>query len=353
MNNRKAGTGAGVETLRKLMSRERVREAQLKREAMEQPPLSTAEAHQSVSNRVRATQSMAFEPSFGALGKPSDAEAAPGIREAIATPPPASPPKPEAAAEATEVLDAYYGSFGGAEDRTELKGVPEAALEVVIGPDDRVEVTNTEAYPWRCICSLRINAADGRSFIGTGWLVSPRVVLTAGHCVYMHDAGGWPTSIEVIPGRRGTHMPYGSVTTNVVRSVRGWTESRDSDFDYGAILLPEGNRYGDQLGWLGYSTRTDSELETGVVNLSGYPGDKPSGTQWFHSLAVDNHTDKKFTYQIDTFGGQSGAPVWQLLSDGGRYGVGIHTSGHLSGNSATRINSEVFDNIVNWIGQAP
>jgi V8-like Glu-specific endopeptidase len=157
----------------------------------------------------------------------------------------------------------------------------------------------------------------------------------------------------VIPGRRGAHRPYGSATTSALRSVQGWTQNQDSDFDYGAILLPEANRYGDQLGWFGYSTRTDEELESGVVNLSGYPGDKPSGTQWFHSLAVDSHTERKFKYQIDTFGGQSGAPVWQLRSDGGRYGVGIHTSGHISGNSATRITRGVFDNIVGWIGQAP
>lgn len=353
MNTDTSDVDAGVKKYRALMARERQRDAQLKREAMDQKPLSPHEAHQPVSNRVRATESMAFEPSFGALGKPADSEAAPGVREAIAEPPPAVPPKPEAAVEAAEEVDAYYGSFGGIEDRAELEGLPESALEVVIGPDDRVEVSNTETYPWRCICSLRINAADGRSFIGTGWLVSPRVVVTAGHCIYLHDAGGWADSIEVIPGRRGSHMPYGSVSTGSLRSVRGWTESRDSDYDYGAILLPESNRYGDQLGWFGYSTRTDSELEAGVVNLSGYPGDKPSGTQWFHSLGVDSHTDKKFTYQIDTFGGQSGAPVWQFLPDGGRYGVGIHTSGHLSGNSATRISGDVFDNIVNWIGQAP
>lgn len=338
-----------AEALRRMTERS---EARLK-EAAARPPLSTEEAHQPVSNRASAPEAgMAFEPSFGALGR-GEAEAAPGVREAVATPPAPPKPRPEAAAPPQEALDAYFGSYGGAEVAALLRAVPQPAVEVVIGTDDRVEVGNTEAYPWRCICSLNIQAADGRAFIGTGWLVSPRVVLTAGHCVYMHDAGGWATSVEVIPGRRGSHHPYESCTSRALRSVRGWTDNGDSDFDYGAILLPEANRYGDQLGWFGYTTRTDAELTSGVVNLSGYPGDKPAGTQWFHSLAVASHTGRKFRYEIDTFGGQSGAPVWQLLSDGGRYGVGIHTSGHISGNSATRITTEVFNNIVGWIGQAP
>lgn len=340
-----------TEAVRGIFARAQQRDEALQRSARDQTPMSEAESHMPVSNRATTFESMTFEPSFGELGK-TEAEPAPGVREAIAEPPAAPRPKPEAAVESAP-LDAYYGSYPGAEDAAVIGDLPEAALEIVLGQDDRVEVTNTEAYPWRCICSLNINAADGRSFIGTGWLISPRVVLTAGHCVFMHDAGGWASSIEVIPGRRGAHRPYGSATTSALRSVQGWTQNQDSDFDYGAILLPEANRYGDQLGWFGYSTRTDEELESGVVNLSGYPGDKPSGTQWFHSLAVDSHTERKFKYQIDTFGGQSGAPVWQLRSDGGRYGVGIHTSGHISGNSATRITRGVFDNIVGWIGQAP
>ena len=54
---------------------------------------------------------------------------------------------------------------------------------------------------------------------------------------------------------------------------------------------------------------------------------------------------------IDTFGGQSGSPVWRFLN-GQRHGVAIHTNGvggcGGSVNCGTRITQPVFDNLVAW-----
>jgi V8-like Glu-specific endopeptidase len=292
----------------------------------------------------------ATEPTFGTLG-PSDEETT--IEMAL----PASAPVQESAPAVEEgmLLDAYWASFGNAETRAAMRHpeVRDGLLEVVIGPDDRVEVGNTEEYPWRCIASLLVTAADGSNWIGTAWLVSPRLMLTAGHCVYMHDRGGWVRQIEVIPGRRGSARPFGSCSVTDFRSVRGWTQNRDRDFDYAAILLPESCRLGDQLGWLGFEVRDDDELDNLTINISGYPGDKPAGTQWFHSNVVTGLDERVITYEIDTAGGQSGAPVWVLKPGVGRFGVGIHTNGSLAGNSATRISSGVFNNIVTWREAVP
>ena len=226
-------------------------------------------------------------------------------------------------------------------------------MEVVIGTDERSQVGDTSVYPWRSIASLRITAQDGTGWIGTGWLVGPRILLTAGHCVYMSDHGGWAQQIEVIPGRQGDNFPFQSCIATELRSVHGWIDSGKSEFDYGAILLPEANRYGDQLGWFGYQVRSDDNLNNLTVNISGYPGDKPNGTQWFLSGPIKNESERNFSYDIDTAGGQSGAPVWVFQNDGNRYGVGIHTNGALDGNSATRITQEVFDNVTAWRNEAP
>ena len=223
------------------------------------------------------------------------------------------------------LLDAYWANFGNAETRAALRNptVREGLLEVVIGLDDRVEVGNTDHYPWRCIASLLITAADSSNWIGTAWLVSPRLMLTAGHCVYIHDRGGWVRQIEVIPGRRGSERPHSSCIATDFRSVRGWTENAERDFDYAAILLPENCRLGDQLGWFGFEMRDDDQFNNLTVNISGYPGDKPAGTQWFHSNVATGLDERVITYEIDTAGGQSGAPVWVFKPGSGRYGVGI------------------------------
>lgn len=234
-------------------------------------------------------------------------------------------------------VDAIVGSY------PELAAAP----EVIIGTDDRIRIASTRVYPWRAICALSITAANGSQFIGTGWLISPRTVVTAGHCVFMHDAGGWVRSIKVIAGCNDADEPYGTQVGSDFRSVTGWTASKNREYDYGAIILPASSRPGDQAGYFGIATRSDAFLMDSALNLSGYPGDKGGRQQWFMAQRPKAVTDRVITYDIDTMGGQSGSPVW-ILQDGQRYGVGVHTNGSGSGNSATRIGSAVFSNLLSW-----
>lgn len=248
------------------------------------------------------------------------------------------------------VLDAWYADNASSVTRALVLRQPALVtetLEVVIGVDDRRQITNTTAYPWRWLCSLLITAADGSAWIGTGWLAGPRTVITAGHCVFIHNRGGWVQGIEVIPGRNGRNQPFNSCRATRFRSVRGWTEQSKRSHDYGAILLPSDCPLGEQTGTFGYAKLSDSALAGLTVNLSGYPGDKPAGTQWFHARSIDSVTERTIVYNIDTAGGQSGAPVWRLVN-GVRHVVGIHTNGDITGNSATRIVQPVFDNIKKW-----
>ena len=98
-----------------------------------------------------------------------------------------------------------------------------STVEVVIGEDERKHVENVNILPWQAICKLNITARDDSKWIGTGWLISARTVITAGHCVYMHDMGGWPKSIEVIPGLDNASKMFGSGLATVFRSTSGWT----------------------------------------------------------------------------------------------------------------------------------
>ena len=183
-------------------------------------------------------------------------------------------------------LDAWYASYGSPATIARMASEPQemtrSIIEVVIGVDDRVQVHNTTDYPWRAICSLSIKAADGSNWIGTGWFVAPRTVITAGHCVWMHDHGGRVASIRVMPGRNGsaTETPFKSCLATHVRTTTAWIDDRDSDRDYGCVILPQSFMDYSPLGTFGYASLSD--LDGLTVNISGYPGDKPTGTQWFH-----------------------------------------------------------------------
>lgn len=244
-------------------------------------------------------------------------------------------------------LDAWYASYP--EDLKELGAVAETGnAEVVIGVDSRIRINPTTSYPWRAICSLRIRTKTGKNYIGTGWMVGPGTVITAGHCVYMHDEGGWAQYIDVIPGRNGRLAPYGTIRSSNLRSVTGWTSSKKRDNDYGAIIL--NTKIGNTVGYFGYANKSASYIKSKTLNLSGYPGDKGGSTQWFMAQKCKSVGSRTITYDIDTAGGQSGAPVWYKYGNS-RYAVGIHTNGHSSGNSATRIVSAVFNNIKSWKAQ--
>ncbi len=148
-----------------------------------------------------------------------------------------------------------------------------------------------------------------------------------------------------MPGRNGSTLPYGKVRSSNFRSVTGWTTSGDQNFDYGAIILP--TNLGNTTGWLGFGVYPDAELLASVGNISGYPGDKPAGTQWYDARKIASVNVRKVYYDIDTFGGQSGSAVYRIIS-GGRFAIAIHAYGGATTNSGTRIVKPVFDNMVAW-----
>ncbi len=228
-------------------------------------------------------------------------------------------------------------------------GVPKA-LETVHGPDNRVQITNTGVYPWRASASLVITAADNSSWIGTGWFIGPHTLMTAGHVVHIKNSGvpgrdGWVKSIKVMPGRNGSTLPYGAVTSANFRSVRGWTDNGDENYDYGAIIIP--TQLGNTVGWFGFGVYGDADLTASVGNVAGYPADKTSGTMWYDAHRIASVGPRKVYYDIDTFGGQSGSSLYRIVN-GSRYAIGVHAYGGATTNSATRIVTAVYNNMVSW-----
>jgi V8-like Glu-specific endopeptidase len=234
------------------------------------------------------------------------------------------------------------------------------ALETVLGHDDRVRILETDLAPWRMICALEIESPSG-SFIGTGWFIGPRTLLTAGHCVYGPDMGGWATTIRLAPGRDEDDLPFGSFTSQKFSTTQRWIDAQDPDFDYAAIHLAE--PVGEKVGWFSLAVRSPEELKAARVNISGYPGDRGNGRQqWFDANSVLAVTPRRVFYSVDTYGGQSGSPVW-IQDDPASppVAVGIHAYGvggtptalGIVANSAPRISAPVLTVVQGWLKGAP
>ncbi|AIK35264.1 hypothetical protein BG07_5696 (plasmid) [Bacillus pseudomycoides] len=218
--------------------------------------------------------------------------------------------------------------------------------------DTRYRVLDTKIYPYSAICWLIITDANGGIGVGSGWLNGNGTVITAGHNVFDHNLRKWNKEIIVVPGKNGRIAsgipPFGTftVTQDKFRSVRGWTENLDKEYDYGALILSE--KVGKRTGYFGYKVG-DSSILDNPIRIAGYPSDKIGdevATQWY-SLGYIHPPlyNRKIAYKLYTVEGDSGAPVW--IDNTEYQAIGIHVHGGCP-HEAIRITQDVFDNLERW-----
>jgi glutamyl endopeptidase len=225
-----------------------------------------------------------------------------------------------------------------------------AVAESVIGMDARYRIYPLASEPERAIGQITFTRG-GNNFICTGWLIGHNTVATAGHCVHSGGSGGvWHSDVKFYPARDGANNPYGFCTAKSLHSVLGWVNSGSQNFDYGAIKL--NCSIGNSTGKFGFFWAAASLVGL-PSQVSGYPGDKPAGTHWSTSGDIAVSEAQKTRYKHDSFGGQSGGPVFQT-DRLGPFCVGacvntIHAYGAFNGNnSGTRINETVYNHLIHW-----
>lgn len=232
-----------------------------------------------------------------------------------------------------------------------------AAAAAIVDRRQRVDGNDILLSPWRKICDLLISSDSGTRHSGTGWFISPRTVVTAGHCLFIFNPGtvahGAVREVVVMPGRNGesnpAHLPFGAVKArrdNFIVHPR-W-RSGDVDFDYGVIIIPEESReIGERVGHLKYGHFKDDVLNGSQPTLSGYPDDMAEGTQWFQVNTIQQLTQRSVSYNIFTAAGQSGSPVF-FRNDVTEVACAIHNWGDDSLNRGVRINAEVVAQLDEW-----
>ena len=232
----------------------------------------------------------------------------------------------------------------------ELKG-PQPAT--IFPPDDRQKIANTDEYPWSSITKLYITAADDSNWIGSGAIIDEFHVLTAGHNVYLHDNGGWASSVEVVPGMDGTYEPFGSAMVTDMRSYTGWTQDAMEEHDWAVLTLD--TNMGGLTGWLGRQTANPPDpIYTGTLYTAGYPGDLDYGEIMYSTSGSGDYADEyNHWFWLDTAPGQSGSPVW-TYDGSNRYIVSINAyqyENEAFPNFGTRLNQDKFDQISVWLNE--
>lgn len=219
--------------------------------------------------------------------------------------------------------------------------------ESVCGTDERQVVDPLSPY-YEAICFLGIDAADGTKWRGTGFYINyggQAALLTAAHCIYIRDHGGYASKVNIVQGKDGNSQPRGVVTVNSsnLRVPEAWKNSGNHTDDWGIIIV------GGRPWGLGVQTLNDSQLVGTEIKTAGYPSDKPGYKMWKEQGPVKSVTPQKIYYMEDTYGGQSGSPIWAQVP-GQTYwnAVGVHAYGGCP-NSSTRITSAMLNQINEWI----
>ncbi len=221
--------------------------------------------------------------------------------------------------------------------------------ESIINWDSRTRAY-TRNYPTRAVVFIEINGAH----LCTGFMYSPSMVTTAGHCVHTGGtAGAWRNRLQmkVYAARDGATSPHGFCTVARLHSVVGWTRDKNFRFDYGAMRL--NCTIGNTVGWFGLYEHTSPTNQPAIIH--GYPGDKPRD-QWTAADKIRQFSAEMIAYRMDSVGGHSGSPVWHDRLEGtatnGAWAIGVHNYGvgafGSNTNSAARLTQVRINNYVAW-----
>lgn len=204
--------------------------------------------------------------------------------------------------------------------------VAERESPSAIDVDDRQRVGNTLTYPWNTVGYLSVTYPNGQSFRCTGTLVSPYVVLTAGHCVHNKNRGGYAAQVRFYPAQYQNNLgdnqpqrPYGKQDFAFIRATEAWTQISDQDsypvteyrHDFAAVQFRTPFTF----------TGTFMPVTFGSVGApatgAGYPGVVQGSSnfgQWWDegadtssSFMRNNHVKQ---YAVDGSGGNSGGPFF-------------------------------------------
>lgn len=215
----------------------------------------------------------------------------------------------------------------------------------IVGSDDRNVVLTVKANPYNCIA--HIVATFPNSTIerhGTAVIYGDKLALTAAHCVYEPEYGGWATEVRVEVGRLQGLTMYGTVYAERYIAKNGFIENGLVDYDY-AVLELSGMPADDNGNTCGIANLYVSAASIGAnIMTAGYPcKTNREGIMYESTGQILDKSLTRIYHNADTEKGQSGSPVFD--SNNNVIGIehGCLNDDIYQRNLAVRITSYILD----------
>jgi V8-like Glu-specific endopeptidase len=230
----------------------------------------------------------------------------------------------------------------------------------VFGADDR-QPFYPSGYPWQCIGRVFTwtdSTQPNWSFYGSGVLVGPRHVLTAGH---LAPWGSPNWGMLFVPGYYDGNSVVGSGANSWVSDFRSLDSGADNVSAHDLSLLRLYDPLGDQLGHFGSKVYDSAWQDGDYWTLVGYPSmvtsERPSYQNGIPVLDNDVDGDAmELEHQGDSTAGDSGGPFFGTWPDGA-YVIGTVSGGEsFSGGEDNNIcaGGQALVNLINyWLTNWP
>lgn len=217
----------------------------------------------------------------------------------------------------------------------------------IIGTDERSRV-DPDTIPYKSILCLRMGFdLDDDDVIdtwtvGTGAMVYYNVFLTCAHNMYWYDYGKAAKEMRIYVKQNNESFGETYYYPKNWKLPREYEDSGNIDYDWCVVKTQDLIGFGTD--WFGYGWA--ASITEKNISVSGYPDIE--GKRYFQyqgSGTMNSISDYRFEHNVDTEGGQSGAPVY----DSDRIIWGVHTSG--AGGSGLNSGCLVTERVYNTIDE--